>query len=142
MERKLYAGWGDMDFNQHMKNTAFLDKAGDVRMMFFAEHGFPMSEFSRLMIGPIVFKDEVEYFKEINLLDEIRVTVAAAGFSEDGSRFMIRNEFYRPDGKLAARLTSSGTWLDLAKRKVTIPPKELIAAMKSLPRTDDYKELT
>ena len=141
MEKKLYAGWGDMDFNQHMKNTAFIDKAGDVRMMFFADHGFPMSEFSRLMIGPIVFKDEVEYFKEVNLLDEIRVTVAAAGFSEDWSRFIIRNEFYRPDGKLAARLTSFGTWLDLAKRKVTTPPKELIAAMKSLPRTDDYKEL-
>ena len=25
--KTLFAGWGDMDFNSHMKNTAFLDKA-------------------------------------------------------------------------------------------------------------------
>ena len=46
-ERTAIAGWGDMDFNAHMRNTAFLDKAADVRMMFFAEHGFPMEEFLR-----------------------------------------------------------------------------------------------
>jgi acyl-CoA thioester hydrolase len=34
---------GDMDFNRHMRNTAYLDKSADVRMLFFAEHGFPMS---------------------------------------------------------------------------------------------------
>ena len=39
-ERTLYAGWGDMDFNSHMRNTAYLDKSGDIRMMFFAENGF------------------------------------------------------------------------------------------------------
>ena len=31
----------DMDANAHMKSTAFVDKSGDVRMMFFAEMGFP-----------------------------------------------------------------------------------------------------
>lgn len=25
-EQTLHAGWGDMDFNAHMRNTAFLDK--------------------------------------------------------------------------------------------------------------------
>ena len=40
--KQVLAGWGDMDFNSHMRNTAFLDKAADVRMMFFAENGFPM----------------------------------------------------------------------------------------------------
>jgi len=26
-EKTLIAGWGDMDFNAHMRNTAYLDKA-------------------------------------------------------------------------------------------------------------------
>jgi acyl-CoA thioester hydrolase len=26
-EKKLLAGWGDMDFNAHMRNTAYLDKS-------------------------------------------------------------------------------------------------------------------
>lgn len=55
--KTLFAGWGDMDFNAHMKNTAFLDKSADVRMMFFAENGFSVEEFSRLRIGPVVMKD-------------------------------------------------------------------------------------
>jgi acyl-CoA thioester hydrolase len=38
-ERTLFASWGDMDFNGHMRNTAYLDKAADVRLMFFAAHG-------------------------------------------------------------------------------------------------------
>lgn len=45
--KTLFAGWGDMDSNSHMKNTAFLDKSADVRMMFFAEipdRGIPADE--------------------------------------------------------------------------------------------------
>lgn len=62
--KTLYASWADMDFNSHMKNTAFLDKSADVRMLFFSENGFPPEEFSRLRLGPVVLKDEVEYRKE------------------------------------------------------------------------------
>ena len=28
--KTLFASWADMDFNAHMKNTAFLDKAADL----------------------------------------------------------------------------------------------------------------
>ena len=49
-----YAGWSDMDFNSHMKNTAYLDKAADIRQMYLGEHGFPMEEFLRLRVGPVV----------------------------------------------------------------------------------------
>lgn len=70
-EQMLFASWGDMDFNGHMRNTAYLDKAADVRLMFFAAHGFPMAEFVRLRLGPVVMKDEVEYFREVQLLDEV-----------------------------------------------------------------------
>jgi len=94
-ERTLVAGWGDMDFNAHMRNTAYLDKSADIRMMYFASCGFPMAEFVRLKLGPVVMKDEVEYFREFNLLDEVRVTMSLAGLSEDGSRMRIRNDLYR-----------------------------------------------
>jgi acyl-CoA thioester hydrolase len=36
-KKTLYAGWADMDFNSHMKNTAYLDKTADVRQMFLSE---------------------------------------------------------------------------------------------------------
>lgn len=136
--KSIFASWADMDFNAHMKNTAFLDKAADVRMMFFAENGFPVGEFSRLRLGPVVMKDKVEYRKEVGLLQDITITLAMAGQSEDGSRFLLRNEILRLDGTFCARVTSAGGWLDLAARKLIAPPEALHKAKKSLPQTSDF----
>ena len=141
-EKRLVASWGDIDFNSHMRNTAFLDKSADVRMMFFSENGFSMDEFIRRKIGPVIRKDELEYFKEIRLLEELRVTLAIAGLAEDGSRFLMRNEFWRADETLAARVTSTGGWLDLALRKLVVPPQGLLAALRSLPHTRDFQMLS
>ena len=139
--KTLFAGWADMDFNAHMKNTAYLDKSADVRMLFFAEHGFPTAEFSRLRLGPVVRKDEVEYHREVGLLQEIVITLAIAGVARDGSRFVLRNEIFRADGTLCARVTSAGGWLDLDARRLIAPPAPLLAAMQSLDRTPDFSEL-
>lgn len=139
--KTLYAGWADMDFNSHMKNTAYLDKAADVRQMYLIENGFPIEEFLRLRIGPVVMKDEVEYFSEIHLQQQISVTYAIAGHSLDGSRFLLRHEVFRPDGKLSARVTSLGGWLNLVERKLVAPPPLLLDAMNSLERTDDFTVL-
>lgn len=136
--KTLYAGWADMDFNSHMKNTAYLDKAADVRQMFLMENGFPMEEFLRLRIGPVVMKDEIEYFKEVGLQQQIEVTYALAGHAPDGSRFLLRHEIFRPDGTLSARVTSTGGWLDLAERKLVAPPPALLSAMNSLEKTSDF----
>lgn len=136
--KTLYAGWADMDFNSHMKNTAYLDKAADVRQMYLAENGFPIEEFTRLRIGPVVMKDEVEYFKEVGLQEQIKVTYALAGHAPDGSRFLLRHEIFRRDGKLSARVTSAGGWLDLNERKLIVPPPALLSAMNSLDKSDDF----
>lgn len=130
-----------MDFNSHMKNTAYLDKTADVRQMFLVENGFPVEEFLRLRIGPVVMKDEVEYFKEVRLQEVITVTYALAGHALDGSRFLLRHEIFRRDGELSARVTSAGGWLNLAERKLVVPPPTLLAVMNSLEKTRDFTVL-
>ena len=70
-----------------------------------------------------------------------KFTLSVAGLAEDGSRWIIRNEFFRPDGKLAARVTSAGGWLDLSVRKLVTAPAGLLAAMKELSRSSDFQEL-
>ena len=140
-EKTFVAGWADMDFNAHMRNTSFLDRSADVRMMFFAEQQFSTDDFIRLKIGPVIMKDEAEYFKEVRLLETLRATLALAGLAPDGSRFVMRNEFWRPDGKLAVRITSTGGWLDSVGRKLIAPPTPLLDSMRVLERTDDFAEL-
>jgi acyl-CoA thioester hydrolase len=139
--RSLHVGWGDLDSNAHMKNTAYLDKAVDVRMMFFQEQGFTMREFERLRLGPVVMRDDIEYFRELRLLEPVRITLTLAGMSEDGSRFRLRNEFFREDGKLAARLSSMGGWLDLAARRLTAPPENLFRTLRALAQSVDFELL-
>lgn len=140
-EKELMAGWGDMDFNAHMRNTAYLDKSADVRMLFFAEHGFPMSEFARLRLGPVVMKDEIEYFRETHLLDRLVVRLEIIGLAEDGSRMRMCNEFRRADGKPVARVVSNVGWLDLAERRLTAPPPALLAALRTLAEGVDCEVL-
>jgi acyl-CoA thioester hydrolase len=140
-EHRVVAGWGDMDFNGHMRNTAFLDKSADARLTFFAAAGFPVHEFMRLRIGPVVRRDELEYFREIRMLDEVQVRLISVGLADDGSRFIVRNEFFRSDGTLAARVTSSGGWLHLDTRKLVVPPEDLRRALASMPRADDFHVL-
>lgn len=137
----FYAGWGVMDSNAHMANTAYLDMSADTRMMYFKENGFPIGEFQRLGIGPVVRKDEIEYFREFVLLDEVRVELLLAGISGDGSRFRFRNVFRNAAGDTAAVVTTTAGWLDIRRRVLTAPPAELLALMNALGRTDDFEEL-
>lgn len=139
-ETTLLAGWGDMDANGHMANTAYLNKAVDVRSRFLAANGFTHAEFARLRIGAVVRKDEIEYFREFRMHDEVRANVLLAGLSADGSRGLWRNEMYRDDA-LCARVTSLIGWMDLDARKLVVPPAELLEAIRKIPRTDDYVDL-
>jgi acyl-CoA thioester hydrolase len=140
-EKTVIAGWGDMDFNSHMANTAYLDHAADVRMMYFAENGFSAAEMMRLKVGPVIMKDEIEYLREVHLLQEIRVGLSIAGLAPDGSRFIIRNEFTHTSGQRSAVVTSTGGWLDLNVRKLTAPPEPLRLALEALPRIATFAEL-
>lgn len=139
--RTFLVGWRAMDFNGHMANTAYLDLAADVRIAFFAEHGFPSSEFRRLAIGPVIQKDEVEYVREVGLHDTVTVTYAALALSADGARFVVENEIWSAAGERVATVRSTGGWLDLRARKLVVPPPALLAVFAKVPRADGFLEL-
>ncbi|TAL37483.1 MAG: thioesterase [Spirochaetes bacterium] len=132
------ARWADMDFNGHMKNTSYLDYAADTRMLFFKSHGFDIAEFKRLNIGPVVFADNLSYHTELFMYQDFTVSLVLKGLSPDGARFCFVNEFRRTDGRLVARLQSDACWLDLAKRKITPPPGEIMSILENLKRTPDF----
>lgn len=140
-ERRFQVGWNNLDANAHMANTAYLEMAANVRIMYFDSAGFSAESFRALQIGPVIKSEELEYFRELRLLDEIRVTLLAAGLSEDGSRFRVRNEFWKVDGTLVARVTSLGGWLDLRARRLTAPPPALADALRAITRAPDFEGL-
>lgn len=140
-ETTFHARWNDMDSNSHMGNAAFLDAASDVRMQYFASFGFHPAQFAKLRVGPVVRRDELEYFKEFRLLEIVQASLILGGLSEDAARFRLVNEFHREDGQLAVRVASSGGWLDLAARKLTVPPAAVADALRMLERSADFAVL-
>ena len=139
--KEFLAGWGAMDFNGHMANWAYLNLAADVRMAFFAEHGFPPGELRRLALGPVMRKNELEYFHEVGLHETVTVTYAALAMSPDGARFVVENEIWSAAGERAATVRSSGGWLDLRERKLVAPPTDLLAVFQHVPRAPGFVEL-
>ena len=133
--------WALLDANGHMANTGYMQLCIDSRFSYFESQGFAPAEFQSNRVGPVVRKDELEYFRELKLLDKVTVSLALAGVAPDATRFMLRNELRRADGELAARITSSGGWLDLDKRRLRVPPEKLARALLALDRTEDFVSL-
>lgn len=140
-EKDFQVGWRDVDPNGHVANMVYLEYAVDARIAFFASEGFAPMNFLQLGFGPVIKSDFVEYFREILMLEEIRVTVENGGHSDDGSRFRVINNIYKADGVHAARITSIGGWLGMKERKLITPPEELKEAWQRLARTEDFEEL-
>ncbi len=138
---RLLVGWADVDLNGHMRNTAFLEKTVDVRMLFFTAAGFDAREFGRLKLGPVVMTDALRYHREVGLLAEITGTLELGGLAPDGSRFRMRNEFLNDAGDLLARVESTGGWLDGTTRRLVVPPAAISTALATLGRTADFETL-
>lgn len=134
-------GWGDLDGNHHMANRAFLDRAADTRVLFFAQHGFPVSRFSAERIGPVILREELVYRRELRLLDEFTVDLQLFGVSPDGMRFDLGNTFRTGGDEVAAVVRSEGLWFDLDMRRPRLPLPELDAVQRMAPRGEGFREL-
>jgi acyl-CoA thioester hydrolase len=141
-QRGFRVGWGDIDGNGHMANTAFLDRAADTRVLFFAERGFPAARFLTERVGPVIVRDELVYRRELRLLDEFTVDLEALGVSSDGSRFEISNTFRASTAEVAAVITSEGVWFDLDQRRPRMPPPDLDAVQRQMPRSERFREIS
>lgn len=139
-EQTLSVGWRDLDANGHMANTAYLDKSVDVRAAYMSSCGVSVAELRRQQVGPFAMKDELQYRQEFVLHDTIRATLEVAGLADDGSRWRLRNAFFRGD-VLAAEIRTLGAWVDLAQRKMIAPDEELRQVFQSLEKTDDFEVL-
>ena len=126
--------WADMDPNGHMRHSAYADYAADQRIILLAAWGYDIKEFARLQLGPILFREETVFRKEVHIGEEILVDSRLLSVNEDGTRWSILHTIYKADGRLAATVTVDGAWLDLEKRKLTTPPAALAEAFRALPR--------
>ena len=143
MENVFYEGeviWAQIDANMHLRHSAYADVAAQARLNLLEKIGFGMSMFHQYNLGPVLFREELVYLKEVKLNDRIRVTCALTKMRQDGSRWSYKHEIYRSDNVKAAIIQVDGAWIDTVKRKITGLPHELILQLNDIPKSEDYIE--
>jgi acyl-CoA thioester hydrolase len=133
--------WSDFDPNRHMRHTAYNDYAAEVRVRYFQEHGLSINEFAKLNIGPILFKEETSFYKEIHIGENITVKMELEGVSTGIERWRFNHQIFNKDDVLAAEIKVYGAWIDLVERKLTAPPAKFVKIFQNLPKTENFKEI-
>ncbi|QTD38822.1 thioesterase family protein [Polaribacter batillariae] len=131
--------WSDFDPNRHMRHTAYNDYAAEVRVRFFAAYNFSIEEFTKHNIGPILFTEETSFRKEIHLGENITVNLKVSGISKNNERWKLVHEVFNEAGQLSAVIKVYGAWIDLTKRKLTVPPKETESLFLSAEKTENFE---
>jgi acyl-CoA thioester hydrolase len=133
--------WSHLDANMHMRHSAYADFAAQARIEALEELGLDLKTFQRLHIGPILFREETTYLREVGINEELTVTSVLIKGRKDGSRWSIRHELFKADGVKAAVIVVEGAWLDTQKRRLATLPEELVEHFTRMPRSADYVEV-
>lgn len=137
-EKKIEVKWSDCDSNRHVRHSAYYDYGAHCRMKFFFEIGVNTAQLAKLNLGPILFKEECTFIKELTLEDTARVNLLKGEISPDGARWVLHHEIFNAKNEKCAHITIKGAWIDLSIRKLTIPPIEVAAAFHQLPIGTNY----
>lgn len=139
--RPLHLRWADIDPNFHLRHSCYYDLGAQVRMQVLEGMGLTLEVMKEQHFGPILFREECVFKREIKLHDRMSLSVQVRRMRQDRSRWSFQHAFLRDDGTLCAVLTVDGAWMDTQLRKLTVPPAIAADVMAQVPRTDDFEWL-
>ena len=134
--------WSDIDQNRHLRHSAYYDYGATVRIACFSQHGLTNLRFEELRIGPILFREEAIFKREIKFEDRITVDISVTKATADFSRWSVRHHFLKDDGTLAAIINLDGAWMDILARKLTVPDDFIQNVFEDFPKSADFEQIT
>jgi|SRR5205814_1359552 len=132
--------WADLDPNGHVRHSVYYDWGAQVRITYLERQGVGLAWMTRNGIGPVLFREEARFLRELRFGDELVMDVRLAAASPDGRKWRMQHRLFRGD-ELTAVLELDGAWLDLKARKIAVPPAEIVRAFDHLGRTEDFAVL-
>jgi len=139
--KQLSFRWSDLDPNFHLRHSAYYDFGAQHRVELLEQLGLTLRVMQIEHIGPILFREECVFRREIKLSDIIIMKTKMAKMKADASRWSIIHEFYN-DEMLCATITVDGAWMDTNLRKLATPtPQIVIDALSTFPKSDDFVDL-
>ena len=131
--------WADIDANRHLRHSVYYDYGATMRMKVLSEGGLTTKKLEEFMIGPILFREEAIFRREILFDDKVTITVELVKMTEDYGRWSLRHQFFKAGNTLAATLNVDGAWIDLAKRKLAVPNEFIQNIFENFPRSQDFE---
>ena len=137
--KEISIRWSDLDPNFHMRHSVYYDFGAQHRVEILEQQGLTMKIMQQQHFGPIIFREECVFRKEIRLGDTISISTKLGKIKEDASRWTIIHELRNGQGELCAILTIDGAWMDTKLRKLAQPtPDVVLQVMNSFPKTEDF----
>jgi acyl-CoA thioester hydrolase len=137
--KKIEIRWSDLDPNFHVLHSRYYDFGAYCRMAFLTENGFTPAVMMKHHVGPILFREECLFKREVTFGDEITINFKLEAISADYRKWTMVHEIFKNKDTLSAFITAEGSWLNTVERKVTIPPQEVIDLLDKSPRTDSFR---
>lgn len=130
--------WADADPNLHVRHSSYYDYGAHARIMLFDHLGYGLDEFNELRLGPILFSESCQFIRELHPNRPITVNTLRGDIRADGARWTLYHEIFNHNEEKAAHIKITGAWIDLDKRKLTIPPPDMAEGLLALPFGEDY----
>ena len=131
--------WSDLDANYHLRHSVYYDWAAYCRISFLNENGISPLWLMQHNIGPIIFREEAIFKREIIFTDTIEINMQLLQCRKDMSRWTIVHEIIKNAETLAATVTVDGAWLDTRLRKLAAPPLQIFEIFDKVPKTEYFK---
>lgn len=130
--------WSDIDPNFHVLHSKYYDYCANARMQVLAENGVTMQAIQQEKVGPILFREECVFKRELNFGDNIEIRIKLIQADIDFARWSFVNEIWKNGDILAAVVTVDGAWMDTEKRKLAIPPERFKKAFAAISKTEKF----
>lgn len=130
--------WSDLDPNFHLRHSVYYDYGAYCRIAFLEAHGLSSAFMAQNHLGPILFREECVFRKEIKLGDVVTIDLHLLKAREDQSRWSIRHHIYKNGDTLAAVITVEGAWINTQLRKLSAPPEQVLHVFNNMPRAVEF----
>lgn len=131
--------WSDLDPNFHLRHSVYYDYGAYCRIAFLDAHGLTAAFMAQNNLGPVLFREECVFRKEIRLGDVVTIDLHLLKAAADQSRWSIQHHIYKNSDTLAAIITVDGAWINTQLRKLAAPPEQVLHVFNNMPRAEGFE---
>jgi acyl-CoA thioester hydrolase len=133
--------WSDIDPNFHLRHSVYYDYGANCRVCFLEEYGLTGAVMQQLHLGPILFREEAIFRREIKMGDKLTIDLQITKSRKDFSRWSITHQLFKNENILAAVVNVDGAWINTIERKLAAPPQQIVEIFEKMPRAEGFEWL-